>query len=74
MTVTFRDLKKNKPAVIADCRCELRFSELGFIPGKEIEIVGECLLGDTVIIRTQSGILCVRRSELDIDLNLVEEG
>lgn len=73
MKVSFRNLNKKVPAIISDCRCNQRFMELGILPGKEIEIVGECPFGGTVIINTQSGILCVRRNELDIDLITKEE-
>ena len=74
MEVSFRNLKKNVPAIISECRCSQRFLELGFLPGAEIEIIGECLLGGTVMIKTKYGIFCVRRSELDLDLNVTEEG
>jgi Fe2+ transport system protein FeoA len=74
MKVSFRNLKKNVPAVISECRCSQRFLELGFLPGNKIEIISECLLGGTVIIKTQFGVFCVRRSELDLDLNVAEEG
>jgi Fe2+ transport system protein FeoA len=69
MKVSFRNLDKNVPAIISNCRCDKRFMELGILPGKEIEIIEECPFGGTVIINTQSGFLCLRREELDIDLN-----
>ncbi len=74
MEVSFRNLRKNVPAIISECRCSQRFLELGFLPGTEIKIIGECLLGGTVIVETKYGTFCARRDELDIDLNVIEEG
>jgi Fe2+ transport system protein FeoA len=72
MKVSFRNLNKNVPAIISDCRCGQRFMELGILPGKEIEIVGECPFGGTVVIKTEFGSLCVRRNELNLDLETKE--
>jgi len=69
MKVSFRNLEKNVLAVISDCVCDKRFMELGFLPGKEIEIVSECPFGGTVIIKTDCGNLCVRRNELNLILD-----
>jgi Fe2+ transport system protein FeoA len=72
MKVSFQNLKKNVPATIKDCVCEKRFLELGILPGREIEIVSECPFGGTVVIKTEFGSLCVRRNELNLDLETKE--
>ncbi|WP_369427763.1 FeoA family protein [Membranihabitans maritimus] len=59
-------LEKNKAALIhnikpSDCQC--RLLELGFLPGRSVEVVRKSPFGNTLYVRVNTGCIALRKNE-----------
>jgi Fe2+ transport system protein FeoA len=59
-------LPLNQKAIIETCCCDERLQLFGLRPGQEIELIGECVFGGTVIVKCKFGQFCVRRKDINI--------
>ncbi|GAA5221437.1 FeoA family protein [Membranihabitans marinus] len=64
--IDLSQLKTYTPALIHQIHnsfCEVRLLELGFLPGKKIEVIRKSPFGHTFYIKTNSGCFALRKNE-----------
>jgi Fe2+ transport system protein FeoA len=66
------DVEFHKKHKIISCECDELLQIFGLRVGEEIEIIGECLFGGTVIIKYESSFFCIRKSEIEALLEKVD--
>ena len=70
--MTFEQLPLNKKAILIHTEnLENRLLEMGINENLEILLEGECICGGTVILNCKFGKFCVRRSEINCDVQLI---
>ena len=65
---SLKDLPLHCKATILTCDCGERFGVFGIRNGNTIELIGECILGGTVIVKCQGSVFCMRRTEFNMTL------
>ena len=67
---SLKNLPLHLKAIIIECDCSERFGVFGIRVGNEIELLGECIFGGTVMVKCQDCVFCMRRTEF----NMILEG